>query len=471
MTYECHYRDHKYEVGRIILGLRTRTKLTQGQLAKLLGVSVRSIQNWEAGENYPKDDRLRSLIGTFLKLGVFWKGQEREEALKLWEQVNQDAPQKIGTFDEIWFNNLLAQIEPVGAVDSDVLNFPTASAGHDSGFTPQQDWDEAPDVQGFVGREEEQTAIMNWVLEERCNLLALLGIGGIGKTSLAVAIAWRMAPEFDFVIFRSLRNAPSLDQTLNSLLEFLSHGTPFEYLTSQAEKINQLINLMRHKRCLIILDNLETIMQEGLEAGQYREGYSNYGILFERLVETTHQSCLLLTSREKPFQLGMWEGRKGPVRVLALSGLTFPACEALLADAGIRGDTGDWQRLVQRYDGHPLALKLISEPIRELFDGSIHAFLTYSNLIYGGLRNLIAQHYKRLSEIELNLLFQLAQVQIPIGVMKLQEECNQQIKPNKILEALEALRRRYLIERAEGTQVFTLHPVMKEYTLNYLMAS
>src|SRR5689334_4382350 len=103
MTYECHYRDHKYEVGRIILGLRTRTKLTQGQLAKLLGVSVRSIQNWEAGENYPKDERLRSLIETFLKLGVFWKGQEREEALKLWEQVNQDAPQKIGTFDEIWF--------------------------------------------------------------------------------------------------------------------------------------------------------------------------------------------------------------------------------------------------------------------------------------------------------------------------------------------------------------------------------
>jgi hypothetical protein len=434
-------------------------------------MNMRSIQNWEAGENYPKDDHLRSLIETFLKLGGFWKGKEREEALKLWEQVNQDAPQKIGTFDEIWFNNLLAQIEPVCAVEPNVLTFPTASPDYGAGFTPQQDWDEAPDVQGFVGREEEQTAIMNWVLEERCNLLALLGIGGIGKTSLAVAIARRMAPQFDYVIFRSLRNAPPLDQILNSLLEFLSNHAPFDYLTSQTEKINQLVDLLRQKRCLIILDNLETIMQEGLEVGQYREGYANYGIWFQRLIETTHQSCLLLTGREKPFQIGMSEGRRGPVRVLALSGLTFPDCQALLADAGVSGDTEDWRQLVQRYDGHPLALKLISEPIRELFDGSIHSFLTYSNLIYGGLRNLLDQHYKRLSQIERNLLFRLAQVQKPTGVVKLQEECNTQVKPNKVLEALEALRRRYLIERAEGTQVFTLHPVVKEYSLNYLMAS
>jgi hypothetical protein len=219
----------------------------------------------------------------------------------------------------------------------------------------------------------------------------------------------------------------------------------------------------------VILDKLETIMQQGLEAGQFRPGYANYGLLFERLVETTHQSCLLLTSREKPFQLGMAEGRRGPVRVLALAGLTYSASQALLAEAQISGNSEDWLNLVQRYNGNPLVLKLISEPIRELFDGSIHSFIKSTTFIFGGLRYLLDQHYERLSEIERQLLYRLATVQKPANVNTLQEQSNQQVKPNKLFEGLEALRRRYLIEREEGSLFLTLQPVMKEYAMNHLM--
>ena len=44
----------------------------------------------------------------------------------------------------------------------------------------------------------------------------------------------------------------------------------------------------REKRCLLILDNVESVLQEGLGAGQYRKGYEAYGKLFQLIGETKH---------------------------------------------------------------------------------------------------------------------------------------------------------------------------------------
>jgi transcriptional regulator with XRE-family HTH domain len=468
MEQKYSYPDHKYEVGRIILGLRTRTRLTQIELAKHLGVNIRSIQNWEAGENYPKDNRLQTLIETFLRLGGFGIGHEREEAQHLWDQVSQDAPQKLGFFDGLWFDNLLAEIKPVSATSQPGLTIPAASPHPIWGFTlPYQDWGEALDSQGFVGREEEQATLIKWVTQERSRLIAILGMGGIGKTCLTVTVARSLASQFDYVVFRSLQTAPSLDETLDNLLGFQANLGTTHLPATQAEKISLLLDLVRHQRCLLILDNLEAIMQEGLGAGQYREGYASYGLLFERLAETAHQSCVLVTSREKPFQLGIAEVRTGPVRVLALGGLNYEASRVLLAQAELRGGTLDWLNLIRRYNGHPLALKLVSEPIRELFDGSIHAFLTSATALFGGLLYLLDQHYNRLSELERYLLVHLAAEPAAGEINRLGEPRTLHEEPNKLLEGLEALRRRYLVERAKGSQIFSLQPVVREYALQY----
>ncbi|GGA25018.1 hypothetical protein CYANOKiyG1_40650 [Okeania sp. KiyG1] len=66
------------------------------------------------------------------------------------------------------------------------------------------------------------------------------------------------------------------------------------------EKITRLINYFASSRCLLILDNAESILQSGNQTGKYREGYQDYGNLFKRIAELSHQSCLLITSREKP---------------------------------------------------------------------------------------------------------------------------------------------------------------------------
>src|SRR2546422_449366 len=76
-------------------------------------------------------------------------------------------------------------------------------------------------------------------------------------------------------------------------------------------------------RCRLILDNVEAILQGGEHVGHYLEGYEEYGHLFRQVAEVPHQSCLLLTSREKPPELARLEGKLHSVRSLELGGLDY----------------------------------------------------------------------------------------------------------------------------------------------------
>lgn len=83
---------------------------------------------------------------------------------------------------------------------------------------PQYNWQEAPDVSVFFGRNEELLQLRQWILEERCRLVGLLGIGGIGKSSLAVKLGLQIQSEFEVVVWRSLLNAPPVEAQLTSIL-------------------------------------------------------------------------------------------------------------------------------------------------------------------------------------------------------------------------------------------------------------
>jgi hypothetical protein len=87
------------------------------------------------------------------------------------------------------------------------------------------DWGEAPDVAVFYGRVAELTTLTTWVKDDRCRLVMILGMGGMGKTALATKLAHQLQPHFTKIVWRSLRNAPPLDALIPELIRLLFSQT------------------------------------------------------------------------------------------------------------------------------------------------------------------------------------------------------------------------------------------------------
>ncbi|MBD2606301.1 hypothetical protein H6G81_17635, partial [Scytonema hofmannii FACHB-248] len=52
------------------------------------------------------------------------------------------------------------------------------------------------------------TKLQQWVEQDKCRLVALVGINGVGKTALSVKLTQLAQEGFEFVIWRSLCDAP-----------------------------------------------------------------------------------------------------------------------------------------------------------------------------------------------------------------------------------------------------------------------
>jgi hypothetical protein len=189
-------------------------------------------------------------------------GYEGEEAEALWAAVVRDAPRMQTPFDAAWWAAVLGRRAELASRQATPDQPPRAVETSASAAQRFVDWGEAPDVLGFVGRADELASLRSWVLEERCRLVAVLGMGGIGKTSLAARLAQTVAPSFERVYWRSLRNAPPLSEWLAGAIGFLS-DQQLVPSPSESERIAALLQLLRARRCLLVLDNSETLFEPG----------------------------------------------------------------------------------------------------------------------------------------------------------------------------------------------------------------
>nr|RNJ71150.1 MAG: hypothetical protein EDM05_00630 [Leptolyngbya sp. IPPAS B-1204] len=325
---------------------------------------------------------------------------------------------------------------------------------------PRADWGEAIDVSIFYGRRQELTRLQTWIVQDRCRLVTLLGMGGMGKTSLSVKLAEEVQSEFTSLIWRSLRDAPPIDELLPTLIQALSQQQDAELPSSVGGKLSRLIELLKQSRCLIVLDNFDTVLQGGKRAGIYRDGYEMYGELLKRVGEIAHQSCLVLTSREKPQEVGMMEGERMPVRTLPLAGLDLAAAQYILAAKGLQGAVEDREQLIAHYRGNPLALKMAATSIQDLFAGDIAQFLQQGTVAFSSIGNLLQQQCHRLSAVEQTVMNWLAINREPVTLADLQADLVTELPKPQLMAVLESLRWRSLIE--SSATGFTQQPVVME---------
>jgi hypothetical protein len=355
----------------------------------------------------------------------------------------------------------------------------------------------------------------------RTRLISILGLSGSGKSAIALQLIQHIQYEFDCIIWRSLRDAPPLQTLQTDLIKFLSQqqetNPPNPPLLRGGEDIKPpsprggedikppsprggedikppsprggedikppsprggediqppspplskgglggVIDYLRSHRCLIILDDVQTIFSSGQLAGNYKQGYENYGTFFKQIAESCHNSCIVLLSWEKPREIAALEGDRKNCQTLQLNSLGEPARE-IFTEKGL-AESEKWSELIDLYRGNPLWLNIVSAAIQDLFSGKISEFLSYDSLVLGDLEYLLHQHSQRLSDSEKQVMSWLANQIKAVEISK--NPALLELSPSEFLKAVESLRRRSLIEKVQkgDRTLFKLQPAIAEY--------
>lgn len=147
----------------------------------------------------------------------------------------------------------------------------------------------------FIGRQEERKRIAHLLQQEDCRLISIIGPGGMGKTRLAIQAAAEQQHIAYFVQLEPIDSAELIVPTIAQTVHFT--------VDSQEDALRQLVNFLRPKQWLLVLDNFEHLTQSGAS-------------LITALLNQTPHLKLLVTSRERLNVRGEW--------VIDLHGLEVP---------------------------------------------------------------------------------------------------------------------------------------------------
>lgn len=319
--------------------------------------------------------------------------------------------------------------------------------------TPPIDWGNAPAAKDFYGRTTELATLQQWIVTDRCRLVGLLGMGGIGKTALAIQLIEKIHQEFDYIVWRSIAPLPDISQPLVQILP-----------GAETQDLSTCLDYLSSHRCLIVLDAFETILNDN-PVGTYREGFGIYGELLDRIGQERHQSCLLTIGREQPTSRHFSsKDEHSSIRTLQLGELK-EAAQILLENK--LSDVGDnWRILVKTYGGNPLALHIIATFIQDMFGGSVREFLKQNTTFLDReMRAILAQQFDRLSNVEKETLVKLAAEAKPLSLCQLMPLVSSIDSKSKLMGVLHSLRYRSLIEQQfeQGEIRYTLPKVVMKF--------
>ncbi|TRT77695.1 MAG: tetratricopeptide repeat protein [Microcystis aeruginosa Ma_AC_P_19900807_S299] len=189
---------------------------------------------------------------------------------------------------------------------------------------------------------ELQTALSN----DKVRLIGITAAGGYGKSALAVKFKEKLNPHWR-VLWVSFRERYSVAQFGRWLLENLEQ--PYDEKWNDETLIQQMIRGLITSPCLLILDNLETVVQTA--------GDSVYRQFLIRWLGSGNQSKILITSREQPSFVANLTRR---CHWLRLGGLAeADAIQLVRVNYGLTGTNQELAEFVHKMGRHPLLMQLV----------------------------------------------------------------------------------------------------------------
>ncbi len=250
-----------------------------------------------------------------------------------------------------------------------------------------------PQTTPFVGRRAELGQIAHHLERADCNLLTLIGAGGIGKTRLALQAAGQALDAFaDGVHFVPLAGISSSEFLVLTIGEAIGYS-----LSGQADPKRQLLNYLQQREMLLVLDNVEHLLSAPGRNDRARD-------LVLDMVKRAPKLKLLVTSRERLNVQAEWtftlQGLPYPPPETAFGEETFEAVE--LFEQGARrvrtefSLSAEWPevvRICRLLDGMPLGIELAATWVSMMPCGDIVRELARGlDLLSTDMHDLPARH-------------------------------------------------------------------------------
>jgi hypothetical protein len=312
----------------------------------------------------------------------------------------------------------------------------------------------------FHGRQVELFQLQQWIEVDRCKLVFIYGMKGIGKRHVAKKIAEILSVNLDYLVWIPLGKPVPLMDLLATIIRRIGGGRSSKLSQDLSTAIDKTIDYLKKNRCLLILENADTVFSKNRQKTTAENDLliEEYSIFLNRLNSVEHDSCCLIILEEKVVQLDP------DCQQLEIQGLDRHSCQTILEKDELKGTANDWEILVEKYHGNLQYLRSIVPTIQNIFGGSISKFLDANTLVYDRIEISIDELMAKLSEQEISVIKYLANHDRGMTLDRLKDIFCEQIEYRDLLKIIDKLTKNYLLTLRVDR--FVLSDLVAEYSVD-----